>query len=197
MSEVITATIYTKPVKLLNKNNISNDEWKSKWMNILNIKDIIFSSLLSYNDENDVYFISTTNEYVEQFGTLLTNNFVLHRKQGPAVKYSNGSKLYFHEGKLHNENGPAIISHDGSVEYYINGELHREDGPARTSPDGTMEYRINGKLHNLHGPAYISPDTGVFKFYVNGELHNESGPAWICPTSKTYWINGKYIKYER
>ena len=33
-------------------------------------------------------------------------------------------------GQLHRTDGPAVEYSDGSKEWYINGERHREDGPS-------------------------------------------------------------------
>jgi hypothetical protein len=41
-----------------------------------------------------------------------------------------GTKFWYLDGKLHRPDGPAIQYTDGSTEWYHNGELHREDGPA-------------------------------------------------------------------
>ena len=51
-------------------------------------------------------------------------------------------------GKLHRENGPAMIWSDGTEEWYQNDELHREDGPAFTKPDGTEIWWWEGE--NVH-----------------------------------------------
>jgi hypothetical protein len=45
---------------------------------------------------------------------------------------------------LHREDGPAIEWSDGSKEWYINGKLHREDGPAATFPEGNVMWFLNG-----------------------------------------------------
>jgi hypothetical protein len=69
----------------------------------------------------------------------------LHRENGPAEEYANGSKFYYINGKLHREDGPAVESAYGDKEYYINNKLHREDGPAVEHANGTKYYYINGK----------------------------------------------------
>ena len=70
---------------------------------------------------------------------------VLHREDGPAVEYSDGSKLWYINGERHCEDGPAIEDADGTKAWYINGELHREDGPAVEEVDGFKEWYIDGK----------------------------------------------------
>lgn len=71
-------------------------------------------------------------------------NNKLHRIDGPAIEYSNGSKSWFFNGKLHRINGPAVEWHDGSKQWYIKGKLHRKDGPAIIWPSGSKSWWING-----------------------------------------------------
>ncbi|NVM37763.1 MAG: hypothetical protein HWN81_19385 [Candidatus Lokiarchaeota archaeon] len=47
--------------------------------------------------------------------------------------------------KLHKENGPAVIFADGTQEWWIDGKRHREDGPAFIFPNGQKKYFIEGK----------------------------------------------------
>jgi hypothetical protein len=57
-----------------------------------------------------------------------------------------GSKRYWNNsGFLHREDGPAIEYHDGTKEWWVNGKLHREDGPAVEWNYGDREYWYHGK----------------------------------------------------
>ena len=47
--------------------------------------------------------------------------------------------------KLHREDGPAIEFGDGSKWWFLNGKFHREDGPAVEYADGTKGWCLNGK----------------------------------------------------
>jgi len=47
---------------------------------------------------------------------------------------------------LHRKNGPAIEFSDGKKEYYLNGELHRVEGPAKASKY-LKEYYLYGNIH--------------------------------------------------
>jgi len=72
-------------------------------------------------------------------------NGKLHREDGPAVEYSDGTKEWYVNGKRHRENGPAIEWADGDKYWYLNGKRHREDGPAiEKSSDGTKRWYLNG-----------------------------------------------------
>jgi hypothetical protein len=44
----------------------------------------------------------------------------LHREDGPAIE-TNGHKAWYYKGLLHRENGAAIEYDDGSKEYWFNG----------------------------------------------------------------------------
>ena len=61
---------------------------------------------------------------------------ILHRSDGPAVEWSNGSKEWWIDNKRHREDGPAIESAGGSKSWYINGEyLSEEEFLKRTAPE--------------------------------------------------------------
>jgi hypothetical protein len=50
-----------------------------------------------------------------------------HREDGPAVEYTDGSKLWFRDGKLHREDGPATEYSDGEKYWYLNGVEYSEE----------------------------------------------------------------------
>ena len=72
------------------------------------------------------------------------------------------------DGKLHRTDGPAITWPDGSEQWYSEGKMHRVDGPAATWDDGSEAWYLDGKLHRLDGPAVIQPD-GSFEWHEDGE----------------------------
>ncbi len=53
----------------------------------------------------------------------------LHREDGPAIEYNNGTKHWYINNQLHRIDGPAIEHSDGSKYWFKNGKRHREDGP--------------------------------------------------------------------
>ena len=64
-------------------------------------------------------------------------------------------------GKLHREDGPAIIFPNGTVMWFLNGARHRVDGPAIVWPGGTKEWWLNGVVYTkreyylrLNAPGY-------------------------------------------
>ena len=64
----------------------------------------------------------------------------LHRLDGPAFEYVDGTKYWYKNGHLHREDGPAIEEADGYIAWYLNGEYHREDGPAIDYGDGPKKW---------------------------------------------------------
>ena len=72
-------------------------------------------------------------------------NGKIHREDGPAIEYANGSKFWYQNGKRHRLDGPAEEYADGTKFWYQNGKLHRLDGPAREYSDGTKSWWINGR----------------------------------------------------
>ena len=59
---------------------------------------------------------------------------------------SYGAIQYYKPGtkELHRTDGPAVEYTDGSEEWYVNGKLHRTDGPAVECADGTKFWYVNG-----------------------------------------------------
>ena len=59
-----------------------------------------------------------------------------------------GTTRWYKDAKckvLHRENGPAIEYYDGTKCWYQNSQRHRIDGPAIERADGTKEWHINGE----------------------------------------------------
>jgi len=82
--------------------------------------------------------------------------------------YLNCYKEWYLNGRLHREDGPAIEFPNGSKEWYLNGKRHREDGPAMEFPNGDKFWYLNGKLHRECGAA-IEWDSGDKNWWLNGE----------------------------
>lgn len=67
----------------------------------------------------------------------------LHRLDGPAVEYADGTKSWYQNGELHRLDGPAIEYVDGTNIWYQNDNLHRLDGPAIEYANGVNEWHID------------------------------------------------------
>jgi hypothetical protein len=96
----------------------------------------------------------TTKELIKFLETPIIKKFkdrieyrvlgVLHREDGPAIEYSDGTKIWIRYGKRHREDGPAYDGDEGTS-WWINGKRHRTDGPALIYSDGEEEWWINGE----------------------------------------------------
>ena len=75
-------------------------------------------------------------------------NGELHREDGPAVEWANGSKQWYLNGNRHRENGPAVEWFNGFKSWWLNGNRHRVDGPAVEWTDGIREWWLNGKEYS-------------------------------------------------
>ena len=81
-------------------------------------------------------------------------NGQLHRTDGPAIEYMDGSRSWFQNHLLHRTDGPAYDGADGTQEWFQNGQRHRLDGPAIEWPDGRQEYWIDGEIYS--NDAFLS-----------------------------------------
>ena len=115
---------------------------------------------------------------------------VLHRVDGPALEYEDGSKEYWLNGERPRVDGPAVEDKDGSKYWYLNGNLPRVDGPALEDKDGYKYWYLNGNLPRVGGPA-LEYEDGYKAWYLNGKLHRVDGPALEYANGyKEYWLNG-------
>jgi hypothetical protein len=75
----------------------------------------------------------------------------LHRLDGPAVEYADGSKEWYVDGKLHRLDGPAIEYTDGHKAWYVNGEdMTEKEFNEYIKPKPTCE----GKVVEVDGIKY-------------------------------------------
>ena len=58
---------------------------------------------------------------------------------------SDETKRWFLNGKLHREDGPAVEWPNGTKFWYLNNKWHREDGPAVERSNGTKRWFLNNK----------------------------------------------------
>jgi len=152
---------------------------------------------------------------VDEFGTIRWRNEdgKLHREDGPAVEYINGTKFWYLNGKLHREDGPAVEDISGTKSWWLNDKLHREDGPAVIRADGSKAWWLNGERQpdyfgkkpvreSLVEEPYVDyeehePEIDMFgnkRWYNenNTRLHREDGPAVeFANGDKAWYINNK------
>jgi hypothetical protein len=111
----------------------------------------------------------------------------IHRDGGPAIIYSNGTKIWMQDGKRHREVGPAVTKKNGSVAYYENNLLHREDGPAVINEFGIEVWYFEGNLHNENGPSYTD-NHGNKEWFIHGYCEDRgSQPNVSWKTGQKQW----------
>ncbi len=112
------------------------------------------------------------------------------------IKKDNGYTGYYADKEmtvLHRTDGPAIEYADGSKAWYVDDILHRLDGPAVEYANGSKSWWVVGKLHHTDGPA-IEHAEGYKEWYVEGKLHRTDGPAVECADGyKEWWVDGKRL----
>lgn len=77
---------------------------------------------------------------------------------------------HYVDGKLHRIDGPAIIYDNGTIKWYQNGKRHREDGPAFEYYNGMKYWYYNDQLHRLDGPAVEFPNYKKTWYYYGKEI---------------------------
>jgi len=103
-------------------------------------------------------------------------NGKLHRLDGPAIEWADGTESWFQNGYLHRLDGPAVKYRDGTSVWKRYGKFHRLDGPAVEFASGTKEWWQNGKRHRLDGPAYLGAKGTSFSpsWFINGKEYSEN-----------------------
>ena len=89
------------------------------------------------------------------------------------------------EGQLHRIDGPAIEWADGTTHWYINGERHRIDGPAVEWADGSKEWYINGERHRIDGPAVEYAD-GSKEWWITDKDVTDEVNNWLNENNVSY-----------
>ena len=89
-------------------------------------------------------FIDKVEVIIGFNGTHYYKNGKLHREDGPASEYKNGTKFWYLNGKLHRINGPAVEWSNGDKAWWKNDKLHRTDGPA-IEYGGIKQWHLNGE----------------------------------------------------
>lgn len=97
----------------------------------------------------------------------LTATGALHRKDGPAVVYTNGSEEWWLNGKMHREGGPAVIYKCGYTVWYKHCRPHCTSGPARIQTCGLW----HSSGHCLH--PLTTADPKRVEWHVDGRQFTE------------------------
>jgi hypothetical protein len=93
---------------------------------------------------------------------------ILHRVDGPAIKWHRAGEEWYYYGKLHRIGGPAVVIGTISELWYYHGLQHRDDGPAVTEHlydggfffqrwylDGVLYDTVSGYVAALWQSGYI------------------------------------------
>jgi phage gp46-like protein len=107
---------------------------------------------------------------------LQTGEHLIHRIDGPAIEYADGSKHWYVDGKRHRLDGPATEHADGSKSWWVDNKRHRIDGPAIELADGSKSWVVNGNRHRIDGPAVIGA-SGRSQFWIRGKRLNFTAHA--------------------
>ena len=73
----------------------------------------------------------------------------LHREDGPAIEYADGTKHWFIDGKRHREDGPAVECANGDKEWYLHGKEVTEAEVMRKPA-----FTCDGKIVEIEGKKY-------------------------------------------
>jgi len=77
--------------------------------------------------ENDYYEEFDNNDFYYDASIEYYKGYLIHRKNKPAMKLSDGTELWYIDGKAHREDGPAVEWTDGDKEYWLNGKYYRKE----------------------------------------------------------------------
>ena len=96
-------------------------------------------------------------------------------------------------GDVHRTDGPAKIWEDGSYEYWLNGKLHREDGPAICWVEDREEWWFYDVLHRSDGPAVIFlHDEDYPMWYINGKNISNKVIKWMKRHQYTWTLENQW-----
>lgn len=99
----------------------------------------------------------------------------LHRKDGPAREWRDGTKIWCCRGKLYRRDGPAVVHSNGIKIWYClryQELVHREDGPAIEFENGDKIWVHRGMIYRKNGPA-IEGVGGYKGWYRKGKCVRE------------------------
>lgn len=129
-------------------------------------------------------------------------NGKIHREDGPAIEWSDGSQYWYFEGNLHRKNKPAVIQMAGLCEWWENGNLNYRKVIDQTSikdlidNENQIEQKKEITLYGFDSETKaeiikIKVGNGFEYKKYNNKLHREDGPAIERESgTKLWYING-------
>lgn len=121
----------------------------------------------------------------------------LHRKDGCAAEWTDGTKYWYTHGIVHRSGDePAVIDADGNKFYFNFGKLSRKnDKPAIEYASGEKWWIVDGVVTRDNNPAVVYAN-GDKVWCKNGLFHRIGGYAIerSDPRKCEYWVDG--IKFD-
>lgn len=168
-------------------------------------------------EEYDVTIFDGRTEWRNQDGKL-------HRLDGPAMEWEDGSRSWFVNGQIHRLDGPAVEQSNGYKSWWIedcryseeefNEKIKQEAEKKNRSDDvdvseyNGIRYKVkvygdrtewrnrDGKLHRLNGPA-LEYRKGSKFWYIDGKLHRLDGPASeYANGDREWWFKGELHRLD-
>jgi hypothetical protein len=120
---------------------------------------------------------------------------ILHREDGPAIEWSDGSKYWQKEGLLHREDGPAIEWANGDKTWYLKGKPYTEEKYNEemnlTLPlpsDGENTFSNLDKIIKDYGIKYIFIESGDAAIRSKlKEIGDKTLTGLILKNKENYW----------
>ena len=89
--------------------------------------------------------MSTTNQLPDNFSGVIKENIVCTNLSDNTTRTIASNIKHYLNGKLHRTDGPAVEYADGSKEWWLDGKKNRLDGPAIDHANGRKEWWIAGQ----------------------------------------------------
>jgi hypothetical protein len=106
-----------------------------------------FFALAKYQ-QTGCFVFNNDDEYTQfKYKTCENDGFLFKLKEYIHRTHDNNAMFWYKNGELHREDGPAIQYADGSKSWYKEGKRHRLDGPAIERSDGFKSWYIEGFLY--------------------------------------------------
>jgi hypothetical protein len=97
--------------------------------------------------------------------------------------------IHLKNNQIHRTEGPAVVFEDGSYIWYFRGKTSRQNGPALSFRYGVMEWHVNGLLHRTDGPALLTHQIKIWAIDGKSICSESRIPGRL--TSVKFWNNGQ------
>ena len=149
---------------------------------------------MNENIKNGKYELKSGDIWIDNKNTVKMNCTIyykdgkIHKEDGPAIEWEDGSKYWYCEGHLHRKNKPAVIQMDGLCEWWENGNFVYKKIIDQTSVkelidnENQIEQEKEITLYGFDSETKaeiikIKNHYGFEYRKYNHRLHREDGPA--------------------